>query len=164
MTPCPPGDPAALTLAATFVVVLATVTVTDLRRQVIPNAVLLAGALVCVGIVAPTDPGSLPERVVAALAAGGFLMLGTIFDRTAMGMGDVKLAALLGLYLGPAVAPALLAAFTSGALVGLGLILRHGVAARRRSLAFGPFLAFGGIVGLCAGEEMIDWYLDGLLS
>ena len=75
-------------------------------------------------------------------------------------MGDVKLAALLGFYLGRAVAPALLIAFAAGALVGVAMMLRHGAAARKRAIPFGPFLALGGIVGLLAGDEIVDAYLD----
>ncbi len=62
-------------------------------------------------------------------------------------MGDVKLGAVMGLYLGRAVAPALLVAFAVGAVVGVGLMLRHGAAARKQAVPFGPFLAIGGVVG-----------------
>ncbi len=76
-----------------------------------------------------------------------------------MGMGDVKLAAVMGLYLGRSVAPALLIGFAAGSLFGLALIARHGAAARKRAVPFGPFLALGGVVGLLAGDQMVDWYL-----
>jgi leader peptidase (prepilin peptidase)/N-methyltransferase len=153
---------AGLALGLAFVSVLATVTLTDLERRVIPNRVLVAGALLGIAILAPADPGSLPERAIAAAAAGGFLLLGAVSDRDGMGMGDVKLAALMGLYLGPAVVPALLVAFAAGALVGLAIIAREGGQARNRALPFAPFLALGGVVGLWAGESMVDSYLRGL--
>lgn len=159
-----PTEAAGAALGVALVAVLAAATVSDLRRRVIPNWVLASGAVTCLAIVVPTDPGTLPERLAAALAAAGFLMLGTIADRSAMGMGDVKLAGVIGLYLGVAVAPAMLVAFATGALAGLVLILRHGPAARRRSLAFAPFLALGGLVGLWAGAGLVDWYLGGLVS
>ena len=76
-----------------------------------------------------------------------------------MGMGDVKLAAVMGLFLGRNVAPALLIALLAGSLVGLALIARHGAAARKQAIPFGPFLALGGVVGLLAGNEIVDWYL-----
>jgi leader peptidase (prepilin peptidase)/N-methyltransferase len=76
-----------------------------------------------------------------------------------MGMGDVKLAAVMGLYLGRSVGPALLIGFAAGALFGLALIARHGAAARKQAVPFGPFLALGGVIALLAGEEMVDWYL-----
>lgn len=159
-----PTDPADAALGIALVAVLVAATVSDLRRRVIPNGVLAAGTVACLAIVLPTDPDTLLERLAAALGAGGFLMLGTIADRSAMGMGDVKLAAVIGLYLGVAVAPAMLVAFAAGALTGLVLILRRGPAARRHSLAFAPFLALGAVVGLWAGAGLVDWYLEGPLS
>jgi leader peptidase (prepilin peptidase)/N-methyltransferase len=76
-----------------------------------------------------------------------------------MGLGDVKLAATMGLFLGRAVGPAILVALLAGSLVGVAMIARHGAAARKRAIPFGPFLALGGLVGLFAGDELIDWYL-----
>lgn len=153
-------DPAQLVLGLVFVAVLAAVTLTDIERRVIPNAVLLAGAAIGLAIVLSTDAASLPERGGAALAAGGFLLLVAVAYPRGMGMGDVKLAALMGLYLGRDVAPALMVGVFAGALVGLALIARHGASARKQAVPFGPFLALGGVAGLLAGEEIIDWYLD----
>jgi leader peptidase (prepilin peptidase)/N-methyltransferase len=65
----------------------------------------------------------------------------------------------MGLYLGRNVAPALLVALLAGSIVGLGLIARHGAEARKRAIPFGPFLALGGVVGLLAGDQLVDWYL-----
>jgi leader peptidase (prepilin peptidase) / N-methyltransferase len=155
---------AAAWLGVVFLSVLATVTVTDLDRRAIPNRILLAGAVVGVAIIAPSDPASLPERAVAAAAAGGFLFLGAVAGRGGMGMGDVKLAALMGLYLVVAVAAALLVAFVAGAVVGTALMIRHGAAARKRAIPFGPFLALGGIVGLVAGGDLTAWYAERFLT
>ena len=77
-----------------------------------------------------------------------------------MGLGDVKLAAVMGLFLGRNVAPALLVALLAGSVVGLAIIAREGGAARKRAIPFGPFLALGGIVGLLAGDPMVEWYLN----
>jgi leader peptidase (prepilin peptidase)/N-methyltransferase len=153
----------AVSLGLAFVSVLVTVTVTDLDRRVVPNSTLAFGAAVGLAIVVASDPGSLPERGVAALGAGGFLLLGALTGRDGMGMGDVKLAALMGLYLGAAVAASLAVAFAAGAVAGLVLLLRHGAAARKRAIPFAPFLALGGIVGLWAGNPIVDWYLDAFL-
>jgi leader peptidase (prepilin peptidase)/N-methyltransferase len=76
-----------------------------------------------------------------------------------MGLGDVKLAATMGLFLGRNVAPAILVALLAGALVGLAMIAGEGAAARKRAIPFGPFLALGGVVGLLAGDQLVDWYL-----
>jgi leader peptidase (prepilin peptidase)/N-methyltransferase len=153
-------DPAEVGLGIAFVTMLAIVTLTDLERRVIPNVVVAAGAVAAVAIVVPTDPEGLAERAIAAVAAGGFLLLAALAYSGGMGMGDVKLGAVMGLFLGRAVAAALLVGFAVGALVGIGLLLRYGVSARKRAVPFGPFLALGGVVGLLVGDELVDWYLD----
>jgi leader peptidase (prepilin peptidase)/N-methyltransferase len=152
-------DPAELALGLVFVAVLAAVTLTDLERRVIPNAVLLAGALICIPLVAVTDSASLVERAIAAAGAGGFMLALALAYPRGMGMGDVKLAALMGLYLGSAVVPALVIAAFSGTLVGLALMASRGSGARKLAIPFGPFLALGSVVALLWGQQLIDWYL-----
>jgi leader peptidase (prepilin peptidase)/N-methyltransferase len=153
-------DAAALALGLVFVAVLAAITLTDLERRVIPNAILLVGSIIGVAIVAATDPASLPERAAAAAGAGGFLLLFALIYPRGMGMGDVKLAAVMGLFLGVSVIPALFVGILLGAVVGLALMLRYGAEARKHAVPFGPFLAVGGVAGLLAGSQMIDAYLD----
>jgi leader peptidase (prepilin peptidase)/N-methyltransferase len=153
-------EPAALGLGLVFVAMLAAITLTDLERRVIPNAILLAGSVIGLAIVAATDPASLPERAAAAAGAGGFLLLFALVYPRGMGMGDVKLAAVMGLFLGASVVPALAVGIVMGTLVGVGIMLRYGSAARKHAVPFGPFLAIGGVVGLLAGSQMIDAYLN----
>jgi leader peptidase (prepilin peptidase)/N-methyltransferase len=155
-------DPAEVALGLIFVTMLAAITLTDLERRIIPNRVLLVAAVAGVAITALTDPASLPERAIAALGAGGLLFLAALSYPRGMGLGDVKLAATMGLFLGRNVAPAILIALLAGSLVGLAMIAREGASARKRAIPFGPFLALGGIVGLLAGDELIDWYLGAL--
>jgi leader peptidase (prepilin peptidase) / N-methyltransferase len=152
-------DGAEIALGLVFVTMLVAVTLTDLERRIIPNKILLVAAIGGLAIVAVTDPGSLPERAIAAAAAGGLLLAAAIAYPRGMGLGDVKLAATMGLFLGRDVGPAILVALLAGSLVGLAMIARHGAAARKRAIPFGPFLALGGVVGLLAGDELIDWYL-----
>jgi leader peptidase (prepilin peptidase)/N-methyltransferase len=153
-------DPAQLALGLLFVAMLAAITLTDLERRIIPNKILLAGAVAGLAVVAATDPGSLPERAIAALAAGGVLLaIGLAYPR-GMGMGDVKLAAVMGLYLGKSVAPALFVGVLAGALVGIGVMLARGGGARKLAVPFGPFLALGGVVAFLAGDQLIDAYLN----
>jgi leader peptidase (prepilin peptidase)/N-methyltransferase len=149
-----------IVLGLTFVATLGAVTVTDLERRVIPNRVLLVSALAGVPLAAATDLDSLAGRGIAATAAGGFLLLAALIYPGGMGMGDVKLGAVMGIYLGRAVAAALLIAFVAGAVVGIGLLLRDGAAARKRAIPFGPFLALGGVIALWVGDAMVDSYLD----
>jgi leader peptidase (prepilin peptidase)/N-methyltransferase len=153
-------DGGELAIALSLCTVLVIVTVTDLERRVIPNGVLLAGAIAAIALAAATDPSSLPERGISALAAGGFLLCVALAYPRGMGMGDAKLVAVMGLYLGRSVAPAVLIGFAAGALVGLVMIARRGASARKQALPFGPFLALGGVVGLWYGDAIVDWYLD----
>jgi leader peptidase (prepilin peptidase) / N-methyltransferase len=157
------GEAGDLVLALAFCALLAIVTVTDLDRLMIPNAVLVAGAAVAVAVTAAADPSGLGPHALAAAAAGGSMLVVALARPGGMGMGDVKLAAVMGLYLGAAVAPALLIGFAAGALVGLAVIARRGLAARKHAVPFGPFLALGGVVALWYGDTAIDWYLDSFL-
>jgi leader peptidase (prepilin peptidase) / N-methyltransferase len=103
----------------------------------------------------------LVEHVVAAVLAGGFLLLAAVVYPAGMGMGDVKLAFVMGLFLGRNVAPALLAGFLLGSIVGGAIMARKGVkAGRKTKVPFGPFLAVGGLVGLFFGDAIVEWYLD----
>jgi leader peptidase (prepilin peptidase)/N-methyltransferase len=153
-------DPVEVALGLVFVTTLVAITLTDLDRRLIPNRILLVAAVLGIAIAAVWDPGSLPERLLAALAAGGGLFLVALAYPRGMGLGDVKLAAVMGLFLGRNVAPALLVALLSGSVVGLYLIARDGPAARKRAIPFGPFLALGGVVGLLAGNALVDLYLS----
>lgn len=152
-------DPGEIALGLVFVTALVAVTLTDLERKIIPNKILLVAAVLGVAIAAVSDPASLPERAAAAAAAGGLLFLAALAYPRGMGLGDVKLATVMGLFLGRDVGAALLVALLAGSLVGLGIMAREGAAARKRGIPFGPFLALGGVVGLLAGNELTDWYL-----
>ena len=111
---------------------LVAITLTDLERRIIPNKILIVGAVAGAAIAAVGDPGSLPERAIAAAAAGGVLFAAALAYPRGMGLGDVKLAATMGVFLGRNVGPALLVALLAGALVGLAMIAREGAAARKR--------------------------------
>jgi leader peptidase (prepilin peptidase) / N-methyltransferase len=152
-------DPAEVALGLVFVTMLVAITLTDLESRLIPNRILIVATVLGIGIAAATDPSSLPERAAAAAAAGGLLFLVALAYPRGMGLGDVKLAAVMGLFLGRNVAPAILVALLAGSAVGLAMIARDGAAARKQAIPFGPFLALGGIVGLLAGDQLIDWYL-----
>ena len=141
-----------------FVTMLAAITLTDLERRIIPNKILIVAAADAVAIVALADPASLPERAIAA-AGPAACFSGALAYPAGMGLGDVKLAATMGLFLGRNVAPAILVALLAGSLFGLATIARHGAPARKQAIPFGPFLALGGVVGLLAGGELVDWYL-----
>jgi leader peptidase (prepilin peptidase) / N-methyltransferase len=144
-----------------LVLLLVPVTLIDLEYRLIPNKITYPGAVLAIVLVAIFDPDSLVENLIAGLGAGGFLLVAAIVQPKGMGMGDVKLALVLGLFLGRAVVPAIFAALIAGSLIGAIIIARVGVkAGRKTGIPFGPWLAFGGLVGLFAGDAIVDWYLD----
>jgi leader peptidase (prepilin peptidase)/N-methyltransferase len=154
-----PDEDALLGLA--LVLLLIPITLIDLDHRIIPNKLTLLGAIVAPALVAYTAPDRLPEHLIAGVAAGGFFLLALLAYPRGMGMGDVKLAAVLGLFLGRAVGPALFVALVAGTLVGAAVIARKGAAeGRKTAVPFGPFLALGGVVALFAGDAMVDWYLS----
>ena len=153
-----PDEDALLGLA--LVLLLVPVALIDLDHQIIPNRLMLIGAALAPTLVLLTAPDALVEHLVAAVAAGGFFLVAVLAYPRGMGMGDVKLAFVLGLFLGRDVGPALLVALIAGTLVGAAVIARKGVAeGRRTKVPFGPFLALGAVVALFAGEAMLEWYL-----
>ena len=152
-------EPWDVALGLVFVTLLVAITLTDLERRIIPNKILLVAAVLGAAIAAAGDPGSLPERAIAAAAAGGVLFAAALAYPRGMGLGDVKLAATMGIFLGRNVGPTILVALLAGALVGLAMIAREGAAARKRAIPFGPFLALGGVAGLLYGDQLVDWYL-----
>ena len=92
--------------------------------------------------------------------AGGFLLVAAVLYPAGMGMGDVKLAGVLGLFLGREVGVAIFVAVIAGTLVGAAVMARLGVQRGRKTrVPFGPFLALGGIVALLAGPAIVHWYL-----
>jgi leader peptidase (prepilin peptidase)/N-methyltransferase len=148
-------------LGIVLVLLLVPITLIDFETQIIPNKITYPGVVVGIAIVALTDLDSLPENLIAAFAAGGFFFIAWFIKPGGMGLGDVKLAFMLGVYLGRAVAPAIFVALISGSLIGAAIMARYGTAkGRKMKIPFGPYLALGGIVGLFAGDAIVDWYLD----
>jgi leader peptidase (prepilin peptidase) / N-methyltransferase len=150
-----------IVLGLILVTVLVPVTLIDLEHRIIPNRITLPAAVAAVVAGAILDPGWVPEQLIAGAAGGGFFLLAALAYPRGMGMGDVKLAGVLGLYLGRAVASAILIALVAGIVVGIGVIAAKGATeGRRTKVPFGPFLALGGVVALFAGNALVDLYLD----
>ncbi len=124
------------------------------------EAVLGITAATLLGLLLAIPQGRLLEVGLSALGAGGFFFLVALLSRGGMGGGDVKLAAMMGAFLGwPAIAVALMLAFFLGAGAGLLLIVfRRGT--RKTPIPFGPALAAGAIVAVLAGEPILQWYLS----
>ena len=152
------GVDAGLLLDLPFAAMLIAVADIDLEHRIVPNKILLPLAVWGIAVTAIVRPGSLAECLIAGVAAFTALLLTAIAYPAGMGMGDVKLAGVMGLYLGLSVLPALLVAFLAGSIVGVAMMVKHGAAARKKGVPFAPFLAAGALVGLLVGPELIDVY------
>lgn len=149
-----------------FLWVLIALALIDLETKLLPNRIVLpsiAAGVVILAITAALGPGMDSWfRALAAGAAGfaGFFVIAFISPR-GMGMGDVKLAGLIGLFLGyrswGTVGAGFFLAFLSGALVGVVLMIA-GRAGRKTQVPFGPFLALGAVLATLYGEPILRLY------
>jgi leader peptidase (prepilin peptidase) / N-methyltransferase len=153
-----------LILELPFVAALIALAGIDLDHKLLPNKIVYP--LAAYGVIATllVDRDDLVENLVSGAGAFAFLLVAVIAYPRGMGMGDVKLAGAMGLYLGAAVIPAMLVAFLSGSIAGLVILAREGAAARKKAIPFGVFLAIGGIVGVLLGPELIDLYESNFLD
>jgi leader peptidase (prepilin peptidase) / N-methyltransferase len=149
-----------IALGLVLIAILVPVALIDLDHRIIPNSITAPAAVAAVVIGLALKPSAVPEQLVAGAAAGGFLLAFVLAYPRGMGMGDVKLAAVLGLFLGRSVAVALLVAVVAGTLMGAVVMARLGIErGRKTAVPFGPFLALGGAVALFAGPSIVHWYL-----
>jgi leader peptidase (prepilin peptidase)/N-methyltransferase len=145
-------------VSAFFCAVLVAITATDITHRIVPNRIVLpAAALV---LVAQTALEPSPEWALGALGAAGFLLVAALAYPGGMGMGDVKLALLLGAMLGRTVAVGLMVGMIAGLVPSIFLLARHGSAARKMGIPFAPFLALGAVVALFAGHALLEAYLS----
>jgi leader peptidase (prepilin peptidase)/N-methyltransferase len=146
-------------VASFFAAVLVALSAIDVERRILPDRIVLpATAIVLVAQIA-LEPAKTPEWVGAALGASFFLFAAVVAYPAGMGMGDVKLALLLGAALGRYVGVALMLGMLAALAVSLVFFARHGLAARKMAIPFGPFLAFGSLVALFWGEPILHAYL-----
>ena len=144
-----------LPLAAAFVALSAI----DLDLHILPNKIIYPTAAWGLISAAIIRLHHLPALLAWGAGAGLFFLLAALAYPAGMGMGDVRLAGVMGLYLGTSVLPALLVAFVSGTVVGVAIMSRHGVAeGRKMGVPFGPFLAFGGVIALLVGHDLVEAY------
>ncbi len=152
-----------MSLGVLAVLALVPLALIDLDHHVLPNRITGPAAVLAIVLGSALDPSGEPARLIAGAAAGGFFGVVALVSPRGMGMGDVKLAGLLGLLLGASVAPALLIALVAGVLVGLVVLARRKPGERRGvGVPFGPFLALGGLVALFSGHAIIAAYMHHL--
>jgi leader peptidase (prepilin peptidase) / N-methyltransferase len=145
-------------LAFGFCAVLLTLSVIDVRHRIVPNRIVLPAAGIVLVAHTAIDPSL--EWALGALGASCFLFAAALAYPKGLGMGDVKLALLLGAMLGASVAVALFLGFVAALVPAVVLFARHGSAARKMAVPLVPFLSFGAIVALCFGEQLLDRYLS----
>jgi leader peptidase (prepilin peptidase)/N-methyltransferase len=135
-------------LTAIVLVVAALAARCDLQRRVVPNRLTATGAVTAIAAGLALHPGGEPTRLAWGATAGAFLAIATVVNPAGMGMGDAKLAGVIGLCLGAPVIAALLVACALGLAYGLRVMLHHGLsAARATTLPFAPCLAAGAAAG-----------------
>jgi leader peptidase (prepilin peptidase)/N-methyltransferase len=155
---------AEIVLGIVLILLVVPAALIDFEYRIIPNRITGLGAVLALVIGTALDPSGEPARLIAGAGAGGFLLLAALAYPAGMGMGDVKLAGMMGLFLGAAVAPAIAVALISGVIVGAVIIARVGQeAGRKTAVPFGPFLALGAIVGVFAGNSIVDLYVNQFL-
>ena len=145
-------------IATFFCWVLVVITRTDLETRLIPDTVILPGAVVLLALRTVDDPSL--EWILSALGAGLVLFLIVLVYPRGLGMGDVKLSAFLGAGLGITVVVGMFVGFFAAFVPAGVLFVRHGTEARKSAIPLGPFLALGGVVALFWGDAILDWYRD----
>jgi leader peptidase (prepilin peptidase) / N-methyltransferase len=144
-------------VSAFFCAVLVAISATDLEHRIVPNTIVLPAAVLVLAAQTALHPS--PEWTLCALGASGFLFVAALAYPAGMGMGDVKLALLLGAMLGRLVPVALMLGMLAALVPSIVLVARHGSAARKMGIPFAPFLALGAIAALFAGQPLLDAYL-----
>jgi leader peptidase (prepilin peptidase) / N-methyltransferase len=144
-------------VSAFFCLVLVAVSAIDLEHRIIPNRIVLPATVVV--LAAQTATTQSPEWAISAAAGSGFLLTAALVYPAGMGMGDVKLALLMGAALGRTVSVALMVGMLAALVPGVVLLARHGTKARKMGVPFGPFLALGSVVALFAGAAIVHAYL-----
>jgi leader peptidase (prepilin peptidase) / N-methyltransferase len=153
-----------IALSVALILIVVPAALIDLEHRIIPNRITALGAVLALVLGTALDPAGEPERLISAAVAGGFLLAAALAYPGGMGMGDVKLAGVMGLFLGAAVGPALLIAMVAGVALGVAVIARKGAqAGRKTAVPFGPFLALGALVAVLAGNQLVTLYVDHLL-
>jgi leader peptidase (prepilin peptidase)/N-methyltransferase len=137
--------------------VLVAVSVVDLERRIVPNRIIVPALVVALVVQTARDPSV--EWIAASLAAGGFYFIAALVYPAGLGMGDVKLAAFLGAWLGAPVIVALFAGSILAVLPAVVILVRHGRAGRKVGIPFAPFLAGGAIIALFFGDTILAWWL-----
>ena len=151
------GVTAEAVLAAGFCSLLVVLATVDVNERIVPNRLVVPAAGFV--LVAHTALEPSVKWLAWALVASGVLFLAGLANPTGLGMGDVKLALLLGAMLGPMVAAAVVLGLFAAIVPAALLVFRRGVSARKTTVPLVPFLSFGAVVALFFGDAIADAYV-----
>ncbi len=160
-------QPATAALAL-FAWALLVITFIDLDHRIIPDIISLPGTILGLAFsFVPGFPRPMDSAIGVAIGAGFLFLILYAYEKImgeeGMGLGDVKLLAMIGAFLGWQALPVtVLVSSLTGSIVGVGYALIKGESVRKFPVPFGPFLALGAIVHLFFGVELIQWYLGRL--
>ncbi len=155
------GVTAEAVVAAVFCSSLVVLSAIDFERHILPDKIVLPSAGIVLAGQLLVYPDQWLEWILAPLGAAAFLFAALLAYPKGMGMGDVKLCLLLGAMLGKLVVVALMLGMIAAFIPAVFLLVRHGAAARKMAIPFGPFLAFGAVIALFFGDWLLDAYLSG---
>jgi leader peptidase (prepilin peptidase)/N-methyltransferase len=152
-----------LALGLVLIAVLVPVSFIDLEHRLIPNRIVGPAAVAAVVIGVATRPSGIGAQLIAGAAAFAFLFIFALAYPRGLGMGDVKLAGVMGLFLSASVAVALVVGVVSSAILSIGVLIQRGVREGRKvGFPLGPFLAFGGVIGILFGPQIVHWYVHSM--
>jgi prepilin signal peptidase PulO-like enzyme (type II secretory pathway) len=145
-------------ISALFVIVLTALAAIDIEQRILPNRIVLPATLVILMLQIAFFPHHTVEWILSSLGAGLFFLIAYLVQRTGLGQGDVKFALLLGAGLGKAVVLGIFVGMFAAGVGGLLIIAREGLAARKKMIPLGPFLAVGAVVSLFfSGSDFVSF-------
>jgi leader peptidase (prepilin peptidase) / N-methyltransferase len=155
------GFEARLAPALLLTALIVPASVIDLNHRIIPNAINFPGALLVFAVATIAEPDRFAEFAIGGAGCFVFLGLAWVVSPKGMGLGDVKMALMIGLGTGRYVFVAMFTGFLASTALSVYLLTRHGAKARKTTFPFGPFLAFGTVIALLWGPQISPYLLGG---
>jgi leader peptidase (prepilin peptidase)/N-methyltransferase len=155
------GFEARLAPALLLTALIVPASVIDLNHRIIPNAINFPGALLVFAVATIAEPDRFAEFAIGGVGCFVFLGLAWAISPKGMGLGDVKMALMIGLGTGRYAFVALFTGFLASTALSVYLLTRRGAKARKMTFPFGPFLAFGTVIALLWGPQLSPYLLGG---
>ena len=155
------GFEARLAPALLLTALIVPASVIDLNHRIIPNAINFPGALLVFAVATIAQPDRFAEFAIGGAGCFVFLGLAWVVSPKGMGLGDVKMALMIGLGTGRYAVVAMFTGFLASTVLSVYLLTRRGAKARKTTFPFGPFLAFGTVIALLWGPQISPYLLGG---